>query len=117
MTIDYFRHTQDFETHSAGDIIFELGDTGEHMYAVKEGEVEILFNENVLDTIGEGGIFGEMALVDSSPRSARAIAKTDCKIVVVDKHRFTFLVQETPTFALQVMHTLANRLRRMNEMI
>jgi CRP/FNR family transcriptional regulator, cyclic AMP receptor protein len=52
-----------------------------------------------------------MALVDKSARSATATALEDCKLAVIDKRRFLFLVHETPTFALQVMASLAERLR------
>lgn len=48
------------------------------MYGVVEGEVEITLRGKHLDTIEAGGIFGELALVDDSPRSATAVAKTNC---------------------------------------
>ena len=57
-------------------------------------------------------MFGEMALIDREPRSATAIAETDCELVVIDKRRFWFLVQETPYFAEIVMRVMADRLRR-----
>ncbi len=115
--IDYFKNFTDFIEYGAGQTIFEEGKTGDTMFAVKEGEVDILHNGRVLETVYAGGFFGEMALIDASPRSAKAVAKTSCKIVQVDKKRFLFLVQETPTFALQVMRTLTNRLRAMNELV
>jgi CRP-like cAMP-binding protein len=67
-----------------------------------------------VETVGEGGIIGEMGLIDRGPRSATAIAKTDCKLVPLNEQRFTFMVQETPNFALQVMRIMADRLRRMD---
>jgi CRP/FNR family cyclic AMP-dependent transcriptional regulator len=65
-----------------------------------------------LETVGEGAIFGEMAVIDREPRSATAVAETDCELVAVDKRRFWFLVQETPYFAEIVMRVMADRLRR-----
>ncbi len=65
--------------------------------------------------MGPGAIFGEMVLVDNSPRSATAIARTDCRVVPISEKRFQFLIQETPYFAIQVMQIMATRLRRMNE--
>jgi CRP-like cAMP-binding protein len=56
-----------------------------------------------------------MALIDEEPRSARAIALSDCQLQTVDRKQFESLVQETPSFALRVMRTLARRLRQMNE--
>ncbi len=82
------------------------------MYAVVEGEVQIVLRGKVLETIGEGGIFGELALLDDRPRSASAIAGTDCRVAVIDLKRFTVLTQQTPFFAVEVMGVMAERLRR-----
>ena len=61
--------------------------------------------------LGPDDTFGEMAIVDSSPRSGTAVAVTDTKLAVIDRSRFLFLVQETPMFALQVMSAMAERQR------
>jgi CRP-like cAMP-binding protein len=58
-----------------------------------------------------------MALLDKEPRSTTAIANTDCRLVPVDQKRFTFLVQQTPYFAIEVMQIMAERLRRLNSML
>ena len=65
-----------------------------------------------LEEVGPGTIFGEMALIDLGPRSASAVAVTDCELVSIEKRRFWFLVQETPYFAETVMRVMAERLRR-----
>ncbi|MBC7869334.1 MAG: Crp/Fnr family transcriptional regulator [Chitinophagaceae bacterium] len=115
--VDYFKNAKEFTVYEAGQVIFDEGQSGDKMYAVKEGIVDVVHKDRVLESIDAGAFFGEMALIDSAPRSAMAVAQTDCKIVVVDKAHFLFLVQETPTFALQVMHIMANRLRVMNELV
>lgn len=97
--------------------IFEEGDQGVCMYIVKEGVVDLLYKGKFLATVEKGGIFGEMALIDFLPRSATAVAKSDCVLVPVDEKHFSRLVQETPAFALQVMRVLVQRLRLMNEML
>jgi CRP/FNR family transcriptional regulator, cyclic AMP receptor protein len=112
MTIHLFKHSKDQEAYAAGQIIFEAGQPGEFMYVVTEGEVQIMVGNKVIDTIGAGDILGEMALIDVQPRSATAIAKSDCRLAPIDAKRFTFLVQQTPHFALQVMQTMAKRLRQ-----
>ncbi len=112
MSVDYFKTARELVQFQAGDIIFDENQPGDVMYAVREGSVEIQHNGHILEVCEVGQFFGEMALIDSEYRAARAVAKTNCTLAKVDKHRFTFLVQETPTFALQVMHTMANRLRR-----
>lgn len=113
--MDLFRHADDATPFASGAVIFQEGDAGAEMYVILEGEVELLVHGQVVDTLKRDAIFGEMALIDSSPRSATAIAKTDCKIVKIDQKRFMFLVQQTPFFAIEVMRTLAARLRRMDE--
>jgi CRP-like cAMP-binding protein len=52
-----------------------------------------------------------MAIIDSSPRSGTAVAVVDTKLAMIDRSKFLFLVQETPMFALQVMSSMAKRLR------
>jgi len=112
--IDIFRRSRDAVLVPAGDILFREGEVGEIMIAIADGTIELRHGGTVLETIGPGGIIGEMALIDSLPRSATAIAATDARIVRVDRAHFTYLVQEHPTFALQVMAVMAERLRRAN---
>ncbi len=114
-TLKLFQHSTDFDSFSKGDFIFQTGDEADKMYVVKEGEVEIVVNDTVVEVAGPGIIFGEMAIVDSNPRSASARAKTDCNVVGVDEKRFNFLVQNTPFFAIHVMRVLADRIRKMNK--
>src|ERR1700687_2123849 len=108
------RFASDAEAFGAQQIIFTEGDPGECMYVVKQGEVNVLVRNIIVETIGEGGILGEMALIDKAPRSASAIAKTDCQLVRITEERFKFLVQQTPYFALEVMRVMAGRLRNMD---
>lgn len=116
-TISLFKNSTDFRTYSAGETIFQQGDVANDMYVVQEGEVEIIVNGKVVETATEGHIFGEMALIDKKDRSATVRAKTECKIVPIDKKRFTYLVQETPFFALHVMKVMANRIRNMDSLL
>ena len=100
-----------------GEIIFRTFDMGSEMYVVLEGEVELRIGDNIIETLGAGEPFGEMALIDQAPRTATAVAKTACKLAVIPEKRFLFLVQTTPYFALQLMKVMADRLRRMNERV
>jgi CRP-like cAMP-binding protein len=106
---------KDIVSFSQGQQIFEEGETGNLMYLVKSGEVEILKKGKVIDHVSPGGVFGEMALIDMSPRSATARAKEDCQLIPVDEFRFLFLVQHAPYFAIQVMGVLAERIRTLME--
>ena len=84
------------------------------MYALVEGTVAIMAGDILLETMGEGDMFGEMALVDRSPRSATAIASSAVRVVPVDEKTFIRLVQANPYFALEVMSVMAARLRKTN---
>jgi len=100
--------------YAAGQIIFDEGQERDFMYVIKKGEVDILIRGHVVETVGEDGFFGELALIDRAPRSAQAIAKSDCSLIRIDERQFLYLVQETPFFALIVMRTMAQRIRRRN---
>jgi CRP/FNR family transcriptional regulator, cyclic AMP receptor protein len=106
-----FRGARTFKTVEAGELIFSEGDAAEEMYGVVDGRVELRINDSVIAGLGPDESFGEMAIIDSSPRSATAIAAEDTTLAVIDRKQFLFLVHETPNFALQVMASLANRIR------
>jgi CRP-like cAMP-binding protein len=98
-----------------GDVVFKDGDAPDKMYVVVSGEVQIQLGDAVIETVPQGGTFGEMALIDGSPRSATVTAKTDSEVAAIDKRTFMLLVDEMPYFALFVMRNMVDRLRRMNE--
>jgi CRP-like cAMP-binding protein len=99
-----------------GEVIFEEGSVGKHMYVVVSGRVEIRMKagegEAVVAALGKGELFGEMALVDSLPRSASAIAVgDDTSAVEIDHAQFAYLVGQQPAFALIILKALSLRLR------
>ena len=106
-----FRNAATVREIPAGGVIFEAGAAGEDMYGVVEGEVEIRTPQGSVRILTADDTFGELSIIDSSPRSATATAKTDVKLAVIDRKTFLFLVHETPMFALQVMGNIAERLR------
>ena len=112
----FFNLFRDKETvnFAAGQFVIRAGEVGETMFVVTEGEVEVVDGPAVLETAGPGSIVGELALIDDEPRSASVVAKTDCRLVAVNRRQFLFMVQETPFFALAVMKVLADRLRQKN---
>lgn len=95
-----------------GEVIFAKGDKGDKMYVIRSGEIEIERDGKIVETLSPGGIFGEMALIDGSPRAATARAKSTCEVAPITEKSFLFLVHETPFFAIAVMRALAERLRR-----
>ena len=117
MKIRLFEKEEHYITCEAGEAVFRENDPGDCMFVVIEGAVDIIIKGNVLETVDEGGVFGEMSLIENTPRTAAAIAKVDSKLVRIDRDRFMFLIQQTPFFALQLMTIMAQRLRRMDELI
>ena len=111
---DLFKDIKDVKSFSMGDAVFKRGEPGDVLYVVKEGKVDILIGDKVLETVEVGGIVGEMALIESKPRTATVIATTDCELVPIDQEGFTALILEAPGFALEVMRVMANRLRLMD---
>jgi CRP/FNR family cyclic AMP-dependent transcriptional regulator len=95
--------------------IFKEGDQGDEFFIIVRGRVEIRSGDRLLETLEADGIFGEMALIDDSPRSASAVASSDVTLAPIKENQFLFLVQNTPFFALSVMRVLARRLRRQNK--
>jgi CRP-like cAMP-binding protein len=106
-----FNNAQKTVNVPADAVVFQEGDPGEEMFGVIEGSIELRASDRVIRTLGVDDVFGEMAIIDSSPRSATAVATADTVLAVIDKRRFLFLVQETPMFALQVMSSMAERFR------
>ncbi len=101
----------------AGETIIDKGKTGNYMFLILSGEAEIVRGGEVLETVGEDGIVGEMALIDSPERSATVIAKTDVVLNPIDRWKFQYLIQKHPDFALYIMEVMSRRLRMMNQRI
>ncbi len=104
------------EAFAAGDVIVSQGDEGTSMYIVVEGEVDVSYDEQRSVRLGVGESFGEMSLIDKRPRSATVTAATDVTLAPISQGSFLVLVQDTPYFALEVMRSLSDRLRRANQM-
>ncbi|HEX3830023.1 MAG TPA: cyclic nucleotide-binding domain-containing protein [Sporichthyaceae bacterium] len=96
-----------------GDVLFRVNDPATAMFGVISGEIELRKGDRRVTTVGPNGVFGELALVDSSPRSLDAVATQDTVLASIDRRLFLFLITETPMFALQVMTSMANRLREL----
>ena len=100
-----------------GDILFAAGDAGEEMFGVVSGSIELRRGDKVLTTAGEGETFGEMALIDNTPRMLTAVAAEPTEVAVINRHTFMYMVHEAPMFAIQVMSSLADRIRELDTQI
>jgi CRP-like cAMP-binding protein len=105
-----FKAAKETRQVQSGSVIFEAGAPGDEMFGVIEGRVELRFPDGRVIPIGPEETFGELAIINASPRTATAVATADSSLAVIDKQRFLFLVGETPNFALQVMSCMADRM-------
>jgi CRP-like cAMP-binding protein len=97
--------------YERGKVIMVAGQTGALMYVVLEGRVAISIRGAVVERVGPGGVFGEMALVDQAPRSANAVAETDCALLAINRNVFLNLVKSDPTFGISLLSAMAERVR------
>ncbi len=97
-------------------------DPGESCFLIASGEVKVsLFGEDgkeiILAKLGEGEVFGEMALLSGSPRSATVIAMQDTTLLVLEREEFSKLLMRQPKIALKILGVMADRLRKADEKI
>src|SRR5258708_4370119 len=114
-----YAHTR---TVAAGTTIFARGDAGTCLFAVCAGTVKITNRsldgkDAVFNLINVGEIFGEIALLDGGPRTADAMAMTDCELMVIDRREFVPLVESRPDIALRLIEVLCGKLRHTSEQI
>ncbi|MGK7936278.1 MAG: cyclic nucleotide-binding domain-containing protein [Xenococcaceae cyanobacterium] len=113
-TIELFQKPPSPQIFAKGEVIFQAGERGDVIYGIISGEVEIWVDDKVVETIHKGDIFGEGSLVHlDHQRDSKAIAKTDSLLAFLDREHFMFAVQQTPMFALEVMKSYSDRLRRL----
>ena len=98
--------------YRAGEPVFYQGDPGLGMYIVQDGEVSIAIlgkdgNEQELAVLGDGDFFGELALLDESPRSANAICKTDCTLIGFFRPDLFELIEKENTLGIKIVLKLA----------
>jgi CRP-like cAMP-binding protein len=109
---DLLAHGREPRTLTAGEVVFEQGDSGESLFVVRSGSVELRDGEHVVETVEAPGLFGEMALIEDSPRSLTAAAAGGVSLIEIPARHFWVLVHDTPYFAQLVMSVMAQRLRR-----
>jgi CRP-like cAMP-binding protein len=105
-----------------GSTIFEKGDPGDSLMGVLAGAVKISVpsadgRDVVLNVIHEGGIFGEIALLDGHPRTADATAMSDCQLMIIERRDFVPFLRSQPDVTLKFIEILCARLRRTSEQV
>jgi CRP-like cAMP-binding protein len=103
----------------AGEAIFRSGESGDCMFGLLEGQVELSWNGGAgTETIQAGDVFGAGALVTPDHRrygDARALS--DCRLLVMNREKFLFAVQESPMFAIELLGSIDQRLRDLKDCI
>ncbi len=107
-------------TYAPGQIICYQGDPGDHLYAVIEGLVKIVFasergDEMVLNILGPEEIFGELALLDGSPRSASAVALKSTSVFVLPRRQLLELMSVNPRLADEFLKLIGKLVRKLTE--
>jgi|LakMenEpi03Aug12_release.lakeMendotaPanAssembly.Ray.scaffolds.fasta_scaffold351375_2 CRP-like cAMP-binding protein len=102
---------------NAGAKIMKEGNVGTTMYVVFEGEVAVAVGRRIVEKLGAGGVFGEMALVDEMPRTASAGARTDCALLSMNRDQLIKLVRSNPGAGMAMMRAVAERVRYMNSIL
>lgn len=98
---------------AAGKVILSAGAAGAFMYVVLEGRVAISVGDKVVERIGPGGIFGEIALVDRSTRAASATADSACTLLAINRTQFISLVKANPVFGASLLKAIAQRMQQL----
>jgi len=98
-------------------IIMKEGQAGKFMYLVKSGRVAIAVGNTVVEVVGPGGTFGEMAVVDQSPRTARAGTLEETELLQIDRPTLMAVVKQQPAIAMALLRGIADRLRHMNSLL
>lgn len=103
--------------YGQGKVIVAEGAVGASMYVVMDGHVAISIGERVVERVGPGGIFGEMALVDRSARAATAVAETNCSLITVGRNEFLALIKAKPAFGALLLKSLAQRMQYLAQQV
>ena len=104
--------------YAHGQPIVRQGETGECMYVVQSGEVEVVQEgaggERILAVLGAGDFFGEMAIFEKEVRSATVRARGEARVMKVDNKTLLRRIHEDPLLAVNLLRTLSKRLRDVN---
>jgi len=96
-----------------GYTLMREGAFGEEFFLIVDGHVRIDRGGQTLNTLGPGDYLGEIALIDKGRRTATAIAEGPAKLLVLSHQGFNSLLDQSPTIRLEIMSSLANRVRRL----
>jgi CRP-like cAMP-binding protein len=96
---------------AAGQMVFAKGDNGDSLYVIVDGEVRVFDGAHTINHLGEGEVFGEMALLDTEPRMASVVAVSDTLMLRLEQEPFFDLMETRSEVARGVIRVLSARLR------
>ena len=96
---------------TAGETVFEKGDQGDCMYIIVSGEIRVHDGDHTLNHLGQGNVFGEMAVLDPEPRVASVTAFEDTLLLRLDQEPFYELMEDRVEVARGIIHVLSGHLR------
>jgi CRP/FNR family cyclic AMP-dependent transcriptional regulator len=105
------RRTVDEITVPSGKVLCEEGSVGREFFFIVEGSASVRRNGRKAATLGPGGYFGELSLLDRRPRSATVISDTDMTLLVLEQRRFNGLLDAMPALAHKLLVAMSERLR------
>jgi CRP-like cAMP-binding protein len=109
------------QTYAAGDVIFQQGELGTEMFIIHEGTVEIVKHiageSHVLSRLEKGDFFGEMAILESTARSADAVAVTEVRCLAINGSQFDEMLRKNPEVAVRIIRKYSKRLREANALL
>ena len=108
-------------SYAPNDVIFREGDLGTEMYIIQDGVVNIIKHINgeahLLSRLEKGDFFGEMALLESAPRTADAVAQSEVKLLAINGARFDEMLRKNPEIAVRIIRKYSKRLREANALL
>jgi CRP/FNR family cyclic AMP-dependent transcriptional regulator len=97
---------------SEGKVLIREGERGREFFVIVSGEVEVRRKGRKMSTLGAGSYVGEIALLSQIPRTATVTATTPLDVLVITDRAFLNLLEKSPTIAVKVARTLAERVGR-----
>jgi len=106
----------------SGHTLFQAGDPGDSLFIVREGEIELFIKDTagqkiVLTVAQPGDMFGELAMLDTGPRTATAVALMESEVLVLDRDDLVLLFQRKPEAALHMLAALSGLTRKADELL
>jgi len=100
-----------------GKVIMVQGEAAAFMYVVLDGRIAVSLKDRIVERVGPGGVVGEIALIDQSPRTATATAETVSTLLSINRRDFLTFIKTKPDFSMSLLKSLVERLRHMNSQL